>query len=508
MQRIFTVLTLTCLMLTFFVSDTAHAMPNGDVDVAEKNEASDKRKANTQYFIMLNTNILYGKAKSEYEANEASIERGRIVTSAKLVAATVSFYVSGTLSAPVVLSTLISALDLSESIDASTPLLSAYETTISRRFDEIDEFEILSIAYTNTYDTYIGVLAGHTGWTESYLSTYITNEYNRSKGIRHNGSITPSDKHGIVAKKEWGAYDKTFPAYPCEGPCTDSFMTPTSDHEIKCGGPNDPSSSKVGGCGVRYYSCDTEEKKAIHKPGTCLTQKWHQAWNPGPNGESVPVWVLVDCGEWTRMCFHHTGGHADPADPGNNNFSMVHSTQPIDDDDDSSTEQDTQGLQTEQTQTSTPSYHACGVHETSVSGDHSAAGCGVSGHYVCDGSDHSLQASCTTTNASGQYCTVSSFYACQSHTHVYPAPPAISCGRSGCTQTVSSSTAHQVTCSAGHQYWSCGQYASWHANHHRTCTCRFGRCGQSWQRCSRPSSAPTPMCADPTRTGERCWAKS
>ena len=233
------------------------------------------------------------------------------------------------------MSALVDILDLAGSIDSSTPLLSAYETAISSRFNEIEEFEILSIAYTNTYDIYIGVLAGHTGWTESYLFTYIANEYNRSQGIQHKDS-SPSDKHGIVGKNEWAEYDKTFPAYPCEGPCTDSFMTPTSDHEIKCGGPNDPSSSKVGGCGVRYYSCDTVNA-AAHEPGTCMRQKWHQAWNRGPNGESVPVWTLVDCGEWTRSCFLHMGGHATPADPGNNNFSMMHSTQPIDDDDDDST---------------------------------------------------------------------------------------------------------------------------------------------------------------------------
>jgi hypothetical protein len=210
MQRIFTVLTLTCLILTFFVWNAAHADPNGDVDVKEKNGTTAKGKADTQYFVMLNTNILYGEAKSEYEENESRIKRGRIVTSAKLVAATVSVYVSGTLSAPVAVSFLIDMLDLSAAIDASTPLLSAYETSISSRFNEIEQFEILSTAYTNTYNIYIGVLAGHTGWTESYLFTYIANEYNRSLGIQHKDS-SPSDKHGIEGKFKWAKYDKTFP---------------------------------------------------------------------------------------------------------------------------------------------------------------------------------------------------------------------------------------------------------------------------------------------------------
>ena len=53
---------------------------------------------------------------------------------------------------------------------------------------------------------------------------------------------------------------------------------------------------------------------------------------------------------------------------------------------------------------STPTYHACSVHEDWQSGD------------------HSLQASCSLTNANGDNCTVTNFYACQSHTCVFPEP--------------------------------------------------------------------------------------
>lgn len=52
-----------------------------------------------------------------------------------------------------------------------------------------------------------------------------------------------------------------------------------------------------------------------------------------------------------------------------------------------------------------PTYHACGDHLTSVSGD------------------HSLQASCTSTDSNGNSCTVTSFYACDGHSHSYPSPP-------------------------------------------------------------------------------------
>ena len=57
-----------------------------------------------------------------------------------------------------------------------------------------------------------------------------------------------------------------------------------------------------------------------------------------------------------------------------------------------------------------PTYHACGVHETSVSGD------------------HSLQASCSSTDSNGNSCTVTNFYACDAHTHSYPTSEYCWCG--------------------------------------------------------------------------------
>ncbi len=200
-------------------------------------------------------------------------------------------------------------------------------------------------------------------------------------------------------------------------------------------------------------------------------------------------------------------------------------------------------------------YHACGVHTSDVSGDHFAAGCGSSEHYVCDGSDHSwvyescsalhahyacdgadhsLQASCSETDSHGQSCTVTNFYACQSHTHQYPAlisgacghsytasssyshrsetcptnshgdsctigsyyvckshthqypEPTISCGRSACQETVSSTNEHRATCVAGHLYWTCKPYdVHWH----QLRTCKRSGCRQSWTLCR--SAKPT-----------------
>ena len=157
-----------------------------------------------------------------------------------------------------------------------------------------------------------------------------------------------------------------------------------------------------------------------------------------------------------------------------------------DDDDDDSTE--SQYVAPEPTpEPSTPSYHACGVHETSVSGTHSAAGCGVSGHYACDGTDHSLQASCTSTDENGEECDVTGFYACQSHTHVYPAPT-ITCARDGCDDVVNHAYKHVTRCSScNNQYWTCGSNTE---RHETPLSCRRSGCSNTFTRCSIPSSCP------------------
>ena len=102
--------------------------------------------------------------------------------------------------------------------------------------------------------------------------------------------------------------------------------------------------------------------------------------------------------------------------------------------------------------------------------------------YECSRSKHAIQASCPisiTQDGTTVYCRVSNFYACENPAHTCdfpppsnngnggsgstpttpapaptptptPEPTLVTCGRSGCTQTVSSATEHQVTCAAGH----------------------------------------------------------
>ncbi len=101
--------------------------------------------------------------------------------------------------------------------------------------------------------------------------------------------------------------------------------------------------------------------------------------------------------------------------------------------------------------TTTPdstTYHACGVHEDWQSGD------------------HSLQASCSETDSHGQSCTVTNFYACQSHTHQYPALISGACGHS---YTASSSYSHRLeTCPTNSHGDSCttGSYYACQSHTH------------------------------------------
>ena len=90
-----------------------------------------------------------------------------------------------------------------------------------------------------------------------------------------------------------------------------------------------------------------------------------------------------------------------------------------------------------------------------------------------------------------------------------PEPPTtVACGRSACTESVSSSKQHKSNpCAAGHTYWTCNptvNVANW-LNKHRVRTCRYNECGRSWQQCV---TGTTPICNKPYRkqNGLKCWA--
>ena len=113
-----------------------------------------------------------------------------------------------------------------------------------------------------------------------------------------------------------------------------------------------------------------------------------------------------------------------------------------------------------------PSYHACGVHLRSATGN------------------HSLRSFCWSRDSNGYGCTVTNFYACDGHSHTYP-------------------NSADVTCAAGHTYSSTHRNVSYLNNYHRTRTCRRSGCGQSWQACVNGWTAPRCL----ARPGHGCWAQ-
>ncbi len=123
------------------------------------------------------------------------------------------------------------------------------------------------------------------------------------------------------------------------------------------------------------------------------------------------------------------------------------------------------------TPTPTPSYHACGIHQTSVSGD------------------HSLQASCSRDSR----CIAQSFYYCQHSSHTYrtapPPPPPVVCPAhswTGCGGTSS----HATTCKAGHPYYTCNPSAvTAHKGHQKNTPVVCP--AHSWTGCGGTSSHAT-----------------
>lgn len=135
-------LVLLISLLTVFMFTTAHAHdPDGDVDLAEKAELNTKRKADTALRWLDNANALYSKAASEYAANQAKINRGVVVTSATLLAASVTVKMTGGVTATVAVSALVEILELKDAIVKSTSLESAYETAIEEKVDRVGTFE-------------------------------------------------------------------------------------------------------------------------------------------------------------------------------------------------------------------------------------------------------------------------------------------------------------------------------------------------------------------------------
>ncbi len=304
------------------------------------------------------------------------------------------------------------------------------------------------------------------------------------------------------------------------------------------------------GCGRSYYKCPSlpdHRDVQKHKVRTCKLKVIDKDGNEGAclDEQGNPL-QYRKCMKWKRdhdlrpwrggTKYHSDSGGDDSADAGDDSSSAMHAcgihattvsgshsqiTPPCGDSAHAGYAcQISSDHNTAMSGWSGPFYECqphttfpCGHTDPNANSAYHAYGtfpCGISTHigYLCtaaaaasDALNHTLQASCLVTNANGDSCTVTNFYACQSHTHVYPAPT-ISCGRSGCTQTVTSSTQHSATCASGHSYWTCNPSDVYQ---HITRTCKYSACGKSWERCSTVGG--TPICDLPwrKRKGWSCW---
>ncbi len=126
-------------------------------------------------------------------------------------------------------------------------------------------------------------------------------------------------------------------------------------------------------------------------------------------------------------------------------------------------------------QGSTRSYTVT-VSSSSTGGSNSITYvCGVHSGPASEASSHAVQATCSETNANGDSCTVTGFYACQTHTHQFPDPNL--CPAVGCNVRINTDNAadHALVTCTGNTGKSCRQeYYKCQAYNHRWVTCQRG----------------------------------
>ncbi len=419
--------------------------------------------------------------------------------------------------------------------------------------------------YAAWYDEYLHAWAGHelVRFEQDSDGNYIRSAvYDSAQKIEEHYSLTgwyhktvtrpsPSDMNHNIGKellyKHYNSPDDVhnpnsyywttvgFPyAFECEGPCTYMFESPheaLKSHILVCGNDHHAVAFEIDGCGREYYKCPGHDVPVFHNIFRCT--KHDKKFKDGDR-------VNVYCGKQFRPCTNYkiiNGEDSSVVSPSGHCTKFFGAGNPGVHDHSSSDEpsswetaytdesnlvtdgENAPTLPSSENPGATPTdvAYTCGIHSgpaESESSDHKTTISGWSGsfyecqphtNFACGHTDlianatyHALQASCSLTNANGDSCALTNSYACQSHTCVY------SCGRSGCSETVSSSTEHSATCASGHSYWTCKPSD---VSLHRTRTCRLSTCGKSWERCSTPGG--TPLCDDPGRRsrGLPCWKK-
>ena len=332
------------------------------------------------------------------------------------------------------------------------------------------------ISTAHNYDSSAWSVYNNTNRTPEYntANSAIEAWYENGRAADHyNAHVSPGE-YLIATPPPEEPSDIKWPSFSCpDGSCGLSWLLPSSArtaHFAKCGTKDDPYNKTLKGCNEVFYTCNTAET-ARHKPKDCGLEKWKR---------TASGWSKIACGSDYRACSQNQQWHATVL--GTNQISLcgpASSSNPVASPPPTPTPTDgTPNCPDCTAHCSSPcngsvSYHACGVHETTVSGD------------------HSLQASCTSTDANGNSCTVTNFYACDNHSHVYPTPPPpptptlVLC--SACNGTYDPNNASEKS-QHTYQTFACGVHSGypcsnqWTSEHSTEQTCRL--CGTTFYSCN------------------------
>ena len=196
----------------------------------------------------------------------------------------------------------------------------------------------------------------------------------------YNYEVSPEERIGIREPEKL----VPTPLYFCYGPCDELFETAGGaqfTHQVYCSEKHGTS----GTTGVTFYICSDS--------ATCDRSDEHWRVCGGTCGEKfAPKRISRGQGNYDYVAdsaHYVTCSHESCSEE---YYTCQYSTCPQSSTHVSSSNPIATPPPTP-TPTPSPTYHACGVHETSVSGD------------------HSLQASCSSSNSNGN-CTVTNFYAC------------------------------------------------------------------------------------------------
>lgn len=293
----------------------------------------------------------------------------------------------------------------------------------------------------------------------------------------------------------------------------DVMVSSSTEHYVTC--PN----SK---CGDSYWSCDSDDYDE-HRLRTCT---WTKLDGGAPCGKS---WRACEYPvEQIKGTNLHTRSQKCATDPNGTRHCSENGVKTAPSNEDNTPDQNVP---------ITPVYHACGVHQTYETGNHSLqASCsetdshgqyctetnyyacqyhthqypalisGACGHSYTASSSYSHRSESCPTNSNGDSCTAGSYYVCQSHTHQYP-EPTVDCAHPDCNEKVNDRKEHRDTCGSGnHYYWSgCPSIGStwWHSHStHQYKSC--SRCSTNYRPCD---TSARQRHSSPKRCAKEKWRR-